>query len=232
MKKLYPYADCLVALCGLGGALLRQQMLSGGVDEKGLNPASAAWSALLVLTALVLVGIWLLSHKNVPQPKRPAAFQAVGALCAAAGLLHFGISQLSSTLPAMKIAAILALGGGVSMAVFAVFLLLGKKGWSLTHLIPCVVFALLLFLEALDASREAEFSRYILQLLAFAAAAVSFFWQLGFDVGSGNGKKAQFWRLAALYLCLIAAPGSYALLFTATALYQLLGCRVSGETAL
>ena len=116
MKKLYPYADCLVALCGLGGALLRQQMLSGGVDEKGLYPASAAWSALLVLTALVLVGIWLLSHKNVPQPKRPAAFQAVGALCAAAGLLHFGISQLSSTLPAMKIAAILALGGGVSHA--------------------------------------------------------------------------------------------------------------------
>lgn len=223
MKKLLSYADCLVAVCGMLGAGLRQWMLSSGPDEKGLYPAGhPGWILLLILTAAVLAGIWMMSRKGLSIAARPPIFSAVGAFAGAAGLVSFGIGQLGDTAPILKIAGLLGICAAAILAFYGISVLLDKKPFSLTHLLPCLTFALLMFVQARGASREPELSRYILQLAAVAASAIAFYQQFGFDVAMGNEKANLFWRLCALYLCLIAAPGSYALLFTGTALYHLL----------
>lgn len=227
MKKLLSYADCLVAVCGILGAGLRQWMLAAGPDNKGLYPTNhPGWIWLLILTAVVLAGIWVMSRKGIDIPARPPVFNAVGAFCGAAGFAWFGFTQLNETL-LMKISGLLGLCAAAVLVVYGISLLRGKEPLSLTHLLPCLVFAVLMFAQARSASREPELSRYMIQLGAFVAAAIAFYQQWGFDVDAGDEKKCLFWRLFALYLCLIAAPGSYTLLFTGAALYFLLGHRTA-----
>lgn len=223
MKKLSLYAPIAVTLCGLLGAMLRNMVLSSGPDGKGLYPAGhPCWILLLILTAAVLAGIWLLT-KFVPSETRshPPVFTAVGAFAAAVGMAHFGLTQLGSTVT--KIACLAALCGAAAMLLLGVFTLLGKKGPGIFHLFPTFFSALLMFVFAQSYSREPELSRFCLQLGALAFSTLAFFQKWGWETGLKDEKKTRFWTLSALYLCLIAAPGSYSLLFSGMALYHLLG---------
>ena len=230
MKKLLSYADILVAVCGIGGAALRAWMLSDGTDSKGLYPAfHPGWVGLLMLTAAVFAFLWFVSRQEGPiHPGKPV-FHGVGAFVAAAALAQFGFTRLESTLPIVQIAGVLCLAAGVSLALWGVATVQGRKPYALSHALPCLAFALLMFLEARGASRTTELSRYVLQLAAYAATAIAFYQQWGMDVKAGDGSKCLFWRLCALYLCLIAAPGENPLLFSGVAIYHLLGNRNVGE---
>lgn len=226
MKKILSYADICVAIAGIGGAALRQWMLSGGTDDHGLYPAShPGWIGLLILGAVVLGFSVYISRQDSPIPARHPLFHTVGAFIAAVGLGFFGVTHLSGITLIAKMAAVLSIISAIALALWGAFRLPGKAapGWS--HALPCLTFALFMLLEAQTASHTSQLSRYILQLAAFGAGSIAFYQQWGFDVQQGSEKACLFWRLTALYFCLVAIPGANGLLFGCCAVYFLEGHR-------
>ncbi len=228
MKKLYPYADYLVAAAGVAGAALRHWLLSAGTDGRGLYPAAhPGWVLYLVLTGAVLVLIWFLTRQpgknphwqpNFPQGILPG----LGLAAAGCGIALYSISRLG-TLGLLNTAACWA-----GFFAAAALLLLGwqrfrgQAGVSMAYLVPCLFLALLLFCMGKDFRAEPEILRYLPQLLAVSASALACYQLWGFGVDLGSREKSLFWSFAAAYLCLAAAPGQ-SVLYVGLALWHLLG---------
>lgn len=200
MKKYLPQLLC----CGAGvlGGRLLDWALAAGVDEKGLYPAGhPGWVGYLILTAAVAVLFYLLSRRAQAEP--PPREAPVATLLGAAGFLLALIAP--GSLP-------LRLAAALSAAALAVQVIHRRQGKTLIAelcVLPCLYFALQLFLLAREYSGETELIRFLPQALAAAAAAIAAFRLWGQCIGMTEPRGARFWRLCAGYLCIAAVPGSH-----------------------
>lgn len=214
MKKYVPYANLLTLGAGVLGMLLQFLLLAGGTDEKGLYPAAhPAWVLLCILTPIVLSGLWLLvcsagngrTYRGNFPPSLPAA---AGYLVGGIGLLVAGIGGLSGEKTIHIVSGVVGILSSILLFWAAWCRFQGRKCALPPHVLPCVFFALQLFILGQDLGSEPELCRYLFHFLAMLSMLPACYWLWSFDVGMGHRPKCLFWCLAAAYLNLVAIAGN------------------------
>lgn len=237
MKKIYPYADLMVALCGAAAAALRAWHLRAGTDARGLYPTDhPGWIGFLALTSAAVFAIWYLTrrvsdHDRYEQNFSAGILPAMGCWAAAAAIFYYSIINLSASALIVKIAAWMGFITTGALLSCGLCRKVGKKPHALTHLMPALFFALVMLQLARLTSDETEFVRFISPFLALLSTMLAAFQQWGFDVQLGSRKKSLFWSLTALFFCAAAiADTNSRMLFIALSVWHLLShCRLQPE---
>lgn len=210
MKKIRPFAPLIAAGAGLIGALLRQWFLSGGVDERGLYPSGhPGWVLYLILSAGILLLLWLLSRTDAPSAPQKPLFGLVGRGLALLGLLFYNAPRLGSGDILDTLVSLVGLAAALAMLPTKGQLSGNKPPHAVTYALPCLYFVLRLFTINRGNGGETEFVRFLPQIFAVAAAALASYRLWGNTVKLDDEKGRLFWQCAAGYLCLAAAPGAH-----------------------
>ena len=232
MKKYLPYANYLAAAAGVAGALLRWWTLSVGPDAKGLYPAAhPGWIGYLLLTAAAILALWLLtrSPEDAPKPLENfyLAFSSTALTAAVHLLAAIGIAlhatRGSGLLQTVTYFLPLACAGGLTVLGLQIFS--GKAPTGTVYLLPCVFFAMQLFLFGKQYGNETQLSLFMPQALAMAASSLASYRLWGAAVGCDDRRKRLFWSLTAGFLSLAAAPGAH-VMYAAVGLWHLAGHRI------
>lgn len=213
MKKYLPYANYLAAAAGILGALLRQWTLSTSMDENGLYPAAhPGWIGYLLVMIAAAAVFFLMTRDPGKNGSWSANFPggilpAMGQAAAACALVLQALPQLAVGDNLHTVSALLGLCGAAVLAWTAVRQLQGQDPQGLLHLLPCLFFALQLFLLGKTSSNETQLLRFLPQVLAFGLSALASYELAGFGADIGNRSRSLFWSLLAAALCLAAVPG-------------------------
>lgn len=227
MKKYLPYANYLAAGAGVVAALLYKWALSAGTDGKGLYPAAhLGWIGYLVVMVAAIVLIFLMTRSCGKNGSWNANFPggilpALGQLAAAFALALYGVSRLVLGETMHFASSILALGSAVALVAVSIRQLQKKSVPSPLFALPCLFFALQLFLLGKQYGTETQLLGYLPQFAACAASSLASYELIGFGVEDGSRKKSLFWSLTAAALCF--AAGSSQWTFAALGLWHLLG---------
>lgn len=229
MKKYLPYIDRITLAAAMIGMALRLWLLQCGEDEKGLYPAHhISWTLLLLLSAAVFVGLFLLAGHAGKSRSYSANFPAsttgaAGYLAAAIGLAVTAPGHFSTGVGWMHTAAgIVGLAAAAMLLLGALFRYRGRIPPFPVLAVPCLYFALRLFCIAYLWRDEPELHRFLMGFFATAVACLASYQLWGFSVGLGNRSASLLWSLLGVYLCLVAIPGSSEwLLYLTVALWLL-----------
>ena len=212
--------------------LLRQWLLSTGLDEKGLllpdHPGN--WLSLLLAGAmgLLTVAVWLRKreYRLCPTP-----LSALGACAAAVGTAWsaWKLLQLSDR-PAGLAAAALGFAAAVCYVVYALCLRSHKRMPQVLHFPPVLFFLLFLVQRYQQWSSEPEVQRYAFQVIAGALLLFSTYYRAASDI-TKKGRTARFvLSRCAVFFCIAAIPGSsFPLLYGSAALMLMLDGSAAGE---
>jgi hypothetical protein len=215
VKKFLPYANYLAASAGVAGALLHRWYLSAGPDSSGLYPAAHPGTIGYVLVILAAgVALFLMTQdcgKNGSwRPNFPGGLlPAIGQLLAAAGLLIYGIPKLELFWSVNAVSAALAVCSALALVIVTVLQHQKQDGFGILYLLPCLFFALQLFLVGKTSSTETQLPLYLPQVLACAFSALACYEIIGFGAGIGNRRKSLFWSLSAAMLCIAAGAAHW-----------------------
>lgn len=217
MKKyLHPkFLPILVPAAGLLGLLLRLWTMGGGPDQEGLYaPQPVAWTLLWIVTILTLSAVVLMSAK-LKNPGRysdnfPASpIGAAGHVLAALGIMMSSLSILMSASELLaSMTGLLGVGSAVCLMVLAFARYQGRKTSFLLHAVPCLFFALRIFLLCRTWSNESQIGAFLFQFLSSICVMLASYQLACFDVNLGKRKTSLFWSLSGVYFCLLALPGS------------------------
>lgn len=216
MKKyLRPkFLPIMVTAAGLIGVLLRWWTIGSGPDKDGLYaPQPFAWTLLWIVTVLTLAAVVVLSIRLKNPGKYADNFPAslTGAIGTALAALGVGFNQLVFPISvATLLSTLTSLLGIVSFAVLVLSALnryQGKKPPFFVHAVPCVFFALRIFLLARVWSNETQIGTFLFQFLASICVMLASYQRACFDVNLGKRRASLFWSLSAVYFCLLALPG-------------------------
>lgn len=214
MRKLLRYANGIVLGAGALGMLLMLWLYSAGTDERGLYPANhPGWVLLWILTGLVVAFMWLLSRqaglgRNYRQ-NFPASFPAaLGCLAGGVGLLSGGIHVMAEEGVLQLLTGLCGIGGGLSLFLCGFCRYQGLKSRLPVHMMPCLFFALHMFVLGQEFGAEPELCRYLYRFFASAALVPACYWLWSFDVNLGRRPLCLFWCLIACYCSLVAVAGA------------------------
>lgn len=217
MKKyLRPkFLPIVVIVAGLIGTLLRWWTIGAGPDKEGLYaPQPVAWTLLWIVTILTLTAVVVLSAKLKNPGKYADNFPASlpGAIGAGLAALGVGFNRLVFPISVANLLSILtSLLGIVTFAVLVLSALnryQGKKPPFFVHAVPCIFFALRIFLLARVWSNAPQVSVFLFPFLASICVMLASYQLACFDVNLGKRRASLFWSLSAVYFCLLALPGS------------------------
>lgn len=220
--KILPLTTAVAGLLGFG---LRIWTLSGGTDHEGLYTFQLLpWALLWIVTAAVPV-LTILMTRSLKEPVKfaenypPSIVSAVGALLGALGIalsawdaLQAYQSGLSSDMLAL-LTALLGFVAAVLMALVAYSRLKGIKPNFLCHISVSLYLALRIFYQCKAWSNEPQISVFLFPLLAQVTVMLAAYHLSTFDVDLGKRSASLVWSLWAVYLCLVALPGSDQILF-------------------
>ena len=224
MKKYIRYADFITLLLGVGGLLLRLVHMLGGTDGRGLYPSDhPAWIGLWVLTALVAVGLFLLTRQAEPAAEYQRNYTAsipgaIGCALAALGVANAALGSVGKE-PLDLICTLLGIGAAVGLAQAALARVQGKKPWDKGFFLLCAFWAGRAFLLGRQMGSEPELCRYLPQMLLCLAMIPACYQMWGFVADMGDRKKSLFWGLLAMYLCLVGIYGQDWLLHLTSAIW-------------
>ena len=215
MKKiLHPTnLPLLVPLAGVLGLALRLWTMGDGPNQAGLYPRQPlAWALLWLVTALTVVGIYLLSRR-LKNPGRysdnfPASILgAVGCMAGGAGILYCAAATLpTATIALSTISGWLGIAAGACLLVTAYIRFRGMKPAFVLHLVPCLYFALRIFDCCRHWSNIPQSSLFIFQFLASVSIMLATYQMCCFDVNLGNRRSSLLWSLSGVYFCMLALP--------------------------
>jgi hypothetical protein len=214
MKKLLRYAHYLTLVFGGIGMLLMVLLRAGGVDKKGLYPAShPAWSILFCMTLVLPAFFWLLckdSRSNTDYRSNfpPSLLAAVACVLAAAGLITGSIAMLGGGKPLDFLTALIGILAAALLLYGAFCRFTGERPRIPVKCLPCFFFALQLFSMGNTLGAEPEMMRYLFPFLSSLAMIPACYWLWSFEVDMGNRPKCLFWCLCAIYCNLVTAIGS------------------------
>ena len=210
MKKLLHYADCLILLGAIVGCVLRLWFSTEGLDGRGLyDTTHPAWLLLCLLSLGMVVFSWFLTRDvgtnrdyTANFPKSKVSFATNGLLAIYLG--YTGLMALRENDGWMELAvAIASLVAALGLALNAANRLEGSKPASLTHMFPCVFFALRLFLLGKAFGTEPELCSFLFRFFASVALIPAYYCLWSFDVEEGNRRYSLFFSLIAVFFCLI-----------------------------
>lgn len=219
--KQFSKPSVLTSLCaGLGFLclLVRQWLLSTGIDEKGLLAASHPGRLLswLLFGAAALAVLLAARHRQVYR-FAAAPLSAVSMFFLAAGYfiaawqLFTGRGQAVTTLS--LVAGILGVLSGLCALAQALVLLRGSRPHGLLGCPSIVFFMVFLICRYWAWSNQPELQRYVFQMLAGVTLMLAIYYRTAVPVIKKGARIYLVMSRAALFLCLAAIPGSsYALL--------------------
>lgn len=211
MKKYLRYANLFVLGTGAVGFLLMCWLFGTGTDERGLYPANhPSWILLSILSAAVVVAIWLLirkagSNRSYRMNFPPSIVGALGCTAAGIGLLAGGSSAMGAGNTLGTITGILGIVGAIPMLWAAVCRFKGLRNKLPVHILPCIFFTLQLFMLGQEFGAEPEMYRYLYRFWASVTMVPACYWLWSFDVKMGKRRNCLFWCLVAGYCNLVAA---------------------------
>ena len=215
MKKHLANIDLITLAVAVIGVLLRYWHLSAGPDSNGLYPDNhIAWTLLLCLSAAMVVVLFLIAgtagkSRSYSANFSPSLVGAVGyALAGFAILLSASGYLLGEALILYTVAGILGLLSGAALIFGGWCRWKGKRPHFLVFALPCAFFALKLFCTGHVWGDEPELHRFLLGFLANVMCTLATYQLWAFSVNLGNRSRSLLCSLLAVYLCLVAVPGS------------------------
>jgi hypothetical protein len=215
MKKYLPHIDLITLGVAVIGILLRFWHLSTGVDENGLYPANhIAWTLLLCLSTALVIALFLIAgyagkSRNYSSNFSPSLTGAVGFAVAGCAMLLSALSYLlGESLILYTMTGVLGLLSAAALILGGWCRWKGKRPHFLVFALPCVFFALRLFCTGHVWGDEPELHRYLLRFFADMMCALAAYQLWAFSVNLGNRSSSLLCSLLAVYLCLVAVPGS------------------------
>ena len=215
MKKHLANIDLITLAVAVIGVLLRYWHLSAGPDSNGLYPDNhIAWTLLLCLSAAMVVVLFLIAgtagkSRSYSANFSPSLVGAIGyALAGFAILLSASGYLLGEALILYTIAGILGLLSGAALIFGGWCRWKGKRPHFLVFALPCTFFALKLFCTGHVWGDEPELHRFLLGFLANVMCTLATYQLWAFSVNLGNRSRSLLCSLLAVYLCLVAVPGS------------------------
>ncbi len=203
---------CLV--CGLLGSLLQLWSLST-VDDRGLLLRGHISQTLSwLLTAGVLGLLFFFTRPLVEAPKYSYNFPVsllggLGSIVGAVGILLTFFHLLPSGQdPLTQTTAYLSLLAASALVLSGYGRLWDQQFGILPHCAVCLWFLLLLICQYRQWSAQPQLQLYAFQLLATVFLMVSSFQRACFHAEMGSRRSYAFFRLAGIYFCLAALPGS------------------------
>ena len=201
----------LIAAAGALGFLLRILLYTAGRDDRGLL-IRGHWAgiALLILTAAVGVGIWVLT-RPVPAAADPGTFPAspmgaAGAAVAALALLFSSGSGGAEDSMALA-ETVLRFASAIALAVIGFCRFRGSRPNFLLHCILCLYLAVRLVCQYRIWSADPQLQDYIYFLAAHVALMLTCYQFAAVDAGLGNPRKLWIFGLASVYLCAVSLWG-------------------------
>ena len=215
MKKYLPHIDLLTLAVAAIGILLRFWHLGTGVDENGLYPANhIAWTLLLFLSAALVIVLFLTAGFAGKSRSYSGNFSAslpgaVGYALAGCAMVLSSIGYLTGeSLMLYTLTGILGLLSAAALILGGWCRWKGRRPHFLVFALPCVFFALRLFCTGHIWGDEPELHRYLLGFFANIMCTLATYQLWAFAVNLGNRSKSLLCSLLAIYLCLVAVPGS------------------------
>lgn len=217
MKKyLHPkFLPILVPAASVIGLLLRLWTIGSGPDAEGLyKPQPVAWTLLWIVTILALGAVVLMSA-GLKNPGRfsdnfPASpVGAAGRVIAALGIMLSGLTILTKAENILgTLTGLLGMGSAVCLLLLGFARYQGRKTSFLLHAVPCLFFALRIFLLCRVWSNETQIGVFLFPFLASICVMLATYQLACFDVNLGKRRTSLFWSLSGVYCSLLAVPGS------------------------
>ena len=215
MKKYLPHIDLITLAVAVIGILLRFWHLGAGVDAKGLYPAGhMGWILLLILSAALAVVLFLVAglagkSRSYSANFSPSLSGAVGYALAGCAMMLSAVGYLQGeSLALYTVTAVLGLASAAALILGGWYRWKGKRPHFLVFALPCAFLALKLFCTGHVWGDEPELHRFLLDFLANVMCTLATYQLWAFGVNLGNRSKSLLCSLLAIYLCLVAVPGS------------------------
>lgn len=202
--------------CGALAGVLRMELLSTGVDEKGLlttgNPLN--YALLAVVIGYLVAAFFLVRRLESGSVEElfPACKIRAALSVAGGGLLAVHSAQI---IAAQRLAGILGLTAGVCMIITGLCRWSGKRPSPLFHCLVCVFFIIRLILGFQSWGANPQLQEYALQLLAGVSLMLFAFHRASCDAGMINRKRTACFGLLSVFFCIASVSDEAAPLFYA-----------------
>lgn len=187
---------------GLVGLLLRVWLFST-IDEKGLLPAKHfADTALYILTAITLAGVFLLSRNQKPKPvcKGFSRLSAVlGCLLGGIGMLLTGLRYQNVRFSGIAVVACIA--GGLMLLAMAMLKYFKKKIPFGFPAVLTVAFMLDTVAQCQIWGAVSQLQEYFFPLMAAVFLILSAYHTTLYAAGTGKPKLLVFFTQSAIFFC-------------------------------
>lgn len=224
MKKYFhpKFLPILIQVAGLLGLLLRLLTMGKGPDSEGLYaPQPVAWTMLWIVTILTLTAVVVMSARLKVPGKYSDNFPASLPGAIGTGLAALGIILSKQVFPMgsdllSTLTSILGIVSFAALALAALNRYQGKKPPFFVHAVPCLFFALRIFLLCRIWSNESQIGVFLFPFLASICIMLASYQLACFDVNLGKRRVSLFWSLSGVYFSLLALPGGEEPIFYAT----------------
>ena len=211
MKLLRSSVLCASSLA----MMLRTTLYATAIDQKGLL-ITGHWSTwcILILTGLVLVGLFLVTRKLQGPTDYAHCFPRSFLQGASSLLVAYVMFRRSLSLYALAndrlnlIAVLFGFGAAVALLVAGICRMVPKKPIFLCHSIVSIFFALQLVSQYRNWSADPQLMDYCFYLAAFICLMFTAYFLAGFEANMINHRGLTFSALAATYFCFLALPES------------------------
>lgn len=222
----------LVPAAGGLGLALRVLLYATGIDGRGLLVRGHwAATALCILSAAVLAGVFLLTRKLDGAVDHGAAYPASKAAAAGAfvAMLGLGLTTVREFATFSNrlhlIAWLLGLCATLFMGCIGICRLKGKKPSFLLGATVCLYFALRMVSRYQRWSADPQLYDYCFYLMAYVALMLTAYQHAAFDADMGSHRSLWLYSLMAVYLCCVSLKGT-------SDTFLLLGCGIWAFTNL
>lgn len=205
----------LTALFGLTAGYLRVQLLTKGLDEKGLLISGNIYSTLLWAASIgALVFAFAVSRTLKGEGTYRRLFPACrfrGGLGIAAGAV-LAAESVRQLVGGQWFVALFGLPAAAGMAFTGLCRIRGRHPSPLFHCLVCVFFIIRLVLSFRGWSADPQFQDYCVQMMACVCLMLFSFHRASCDAGLTNRRRTVFFGLASSFFCLASLSDSGSML--------------------
>jgi len=209
----------LTLLCGGVGALLRLWHYGTGLDSENLLRAyHPAGILVLILSAAVLAGLFVLTRSAAGQGKYLTQFPAcpiaaAGCFLGAAGILITAMITLIRREDAFYLlTGLLGIAASGALVFTGICRIQGRRPGFIFHIVVCVFFVVRLLSRYQGWSADPQLHDYCFQLLATVCAMLFSFHKASLDLKIASRRRLILLGLWGGYFCCLAAVRSDAVL--------------------